>query len=366
MITKKTIQLLALLLGLTGGINAQYQFKKEKRLDCTEVKNQNRTGTCWSYATSSLLESELIRLGHEPQDLSEMFIVRNIYKDKAMNYVLRQGKANFSQGSLSHDLLRTFGKVGIVPQQAYMGLAPGEKKYNHSELEGGLKGYVQSIAKAKHPSPHWMKGLEAIMDVYMGPAPKEFNVNGKQYTPKSYAKSLGINADDYVSLTSFTHHPFNEEFILEIPDNYSNGAFYNIPMDDLYEVAKYAVANGFTVAWDGDVSEDGFSARQGLAVLPVNTEDKAKAALKSPQEEIKPTQELRQQWFMDYHTTDDHLMHLVGTAKDQNGTNYFIIKNSWGEISEHKGYLYMSEAYFKMKTVALLLHKDGIPKGIIK
>ena len=344
-------------------VNAQYDFKEVKKLACTEVKSQDKTGTCWSFATSSFLESEILRIGKAEADISEMFIVSNIYQDKARNYLLRQGKANFSQGALSHDAIRAFDQFGAVPESVFSGLKDGQK-HNHSEMEAALKGMLDGILKQKRLSKNWQSAVKAILDVYIGSADQEFIVGGKKMNPKSYAKLLGINADDYVSLTSFTHHPFYESFILEIPDNYSNGAFYNVPIDELEEVVDYAVKNGFSVAWDGDVGEKGFSAKEGIAVLPVD--EKREDLFKQPGAEQYVTQENRQSNFESFATTDDHLMHLVGTAKDKDGDIYYTIKNSWNKIGPYQGYVYMSKPYFKMKTVAILVHKDAIPKKILK
>lgn len=351
--------LIALILSIGTIADAQYQFKDVTRIGCTPVKNQQKTGTCWSYATASMLESEVARMGNGDIDLSEMYVVRNIYQDKALNYILRHGKANFSQGSLSHDLMRMVSKVGVVPQGAYKGKREFDSGYDHSEMEAGMKGFLDGVSKSKQLSPKWMDALNGIMDVYMGPVPNTFNYKGKDFTPLEFAQELGINGEDYVSYTSFTHHPFGEEFILEIPDNYSNGSFNNVSLNDLLSIAHHAIDNGFSIAWDGDVSEKGFSAENGIAVLP---KDPSREDLFTKiGDELNVTQEVRQANFMNYNTTDDHLMHLVGKAKDKSGNTYFIIKNSWGEISEHKGFLYMSEAYFKMKTIAIMLHKDGVP-----
>ncbi len=338
--------------------NAQYNFTHIKDIECTDVKNQSRTGTCWSFATSSYIESELLRQGKGQHDLSEMFVVRNIYEDKAKNYVLRQGKANFSQGSLSHDLIRIMDAKGVMPESVFSGLLPGESKHNHSEMEAGLKGFLDGILKSKSLSKKWKTAFTSILDTYMGSAPEKFSYNGKEYTPISFRNELGLKASDYISISSFTHHPFDTSFILEIPDNYSNGSFLNVPLHQLVEITDKALKKGYTIAWDGDVSEKGFDAKQGIAVLP---KDPAREDLFSlPGEEIKVNQELRQEHFESYSTTDDHLMHIVGKAKDQNGNEYYIIKNSWGEISDYKGYLYMSKAYFEMKTVAIMVHKDMI------
>jgi len=347
------------IIALSGNIHAQYKFKTEKQINCTEVKNQANTGTCWSFATASFLESELMRMGHRDVDLSEMYIVRNIYQDKAKNYVLRQGKANFSQGSLSHDLMRMVGRVGVMPETAYSGMLADEENHNHSEMERGLKGFLDGIRSGKTLSHKWPTAFSNILDAYMGTVPNEFAAGGEQHTPTSYAESLGINADNYVSLTSFSHHPFYSSFILEIPDNYSNGAYYNIPVDELISAIDFALLSGYTVAWDGDVSEKGFSSSQGIAVLP--TDPSREDLFTEPGPEVEVNQDNRQALFESYATTDDHLMHLVGISLDQNGNKYYLTKNSWGARGPYEGYLYMSEAYVKMKTVAIMIHKDAVP-----
>jgi len=344
-------------------IKPGYDFEMVKTISCTPVKSQGRTGTCWSFATSSFLESEAIRNGKSSPDFSEMYVVRNVYKDKAQNYVLRQGKANFSQGSLSHDLMRVVGKYGVVPETVYTGKETGTKRHDHSEMEAVLKGMLDGVLKQKRPSLKWKQAFNKVVDVYLGEESKEFKHEGKTYTPATYAKEMGINADDYVNITSFAHHPFYQPFILEIPDNYSNGSFYNLPIEDVQAIVENAVTNGYSVAWDGDVSEKGFSSRDGLAILPQDAKRKNKFT--KPGKEISVNQALRQSTFMNYSTTDDHLMHIVGTAKDQNGTKYYIIKNSWGEISDYKGYLYMSEAYLRLKTVGILVNKNSVPKNVM-
>jgi bleomycin hydrolase len=342
----------------------KYEFSIDKKVESTEVKSQDRTGTCWSFATASFLESEMIRKGKGVQDLSEMFVVRNIYRDKAKNYVLRQGKANFSQGSLAHDLIRVAKKHGVVPESVYSGKLDGENIHNHSEMEAVLKGMLDGVLTQKRLSTKWPVAFDCVVDTYLGEVQEEFTYNGKTYTPKAFAKEMDINPDDYVSITSYTHQPYYEPFVLEIPDNYSNGSFYNVPIAELESIVDNAIKNGFSVAWDGDVSEKGFSAKNGIAVLP--TDEKREDLFTNPSDELEVTQEMRQETFESYATTDDHLMHLTGIAKDQKGTKYYLIKNSWGEISDYKGYLYMSEAYFDLKTVAVLVHKDAIPKAIAK
>ena len=307
-----------------------YEFKTVEKIECTPVKSQGKTGTCWSFATSSFLESEVIRKGKGYHDLSEMFVVRNVYKDKAKNYVLRQGKANFSQGSLSHDLINVAHKYGVVPESVYSGKLDGAENHDHGEMIAVLKGMLDGVLKRKNLSPNWSKAFDCVVDVYLGEMPEEFTHGGKTYTPQSYAESLDINPDEYVNITSYTHHPFYRQFVLEIPDNYSNGLFYNVPMEELQAIVDHAVKNGYSIAWDGDVSEKGFSAKNGIAILPIDS--KREDLFEKPGEEIEVTQELRQSTFESYATTDDHLMHLTGTSKDKNGNKYYLIKNSWGEI----------------------------------
>jgi len=361
---KMLLMMLPLALFAQVEVQDEYSFQLDHGVDCTAIKSQGQTGTCWSFATSSFLESELMRMGEQDPDLSEMWIVRNIYKDKARNYVLRQGKANFSQGSLSHDAIAAVKKHGLVPEAAYSGLTENQTIHNHSELAAVLKGMLDGLLKQKRLSNKWMKVIESTLDIYLGEAPEKFEYNSKQYDAKSYAKKSAINPDDYVSITSYTHHPFYESFVLEIPDNYSNGSFYNVPINELLAVVDNAVEKGYSVAWDGDVSEKGFSAKEGMAVLP--EDEKRKDLYSKPGKEKEVTQEMRQETFESYSTTDDHLMHLAGIAHDQTGTKYYLIKNSWGEISDYKGYLYMSDAYARLKTVAVMVHKDAIPKDIAK
>ena len=360
----KITVILALTVAFTVNAMAQYDIQVTDKIACTSVKNQQRTGTCWSFSTISFLESELMRMQKKAYDLSEMHIVRTIYKDKARNYVLRQGKANFSQGSLAHDVIRAFAMGGVVPESVYDGIAEEGSGHNHSDMEAALKGMLDGIIKQKRPNSKWQQGMDALMDVYMGAVPAEFEVEGKSYNAKSYAESLGIRVDDYITFTSYTHHPFYDECILEIPDNYSNGSYYNVPLEDLEAIAANALTNGYTISWDGDVSEKGFSSRDGLAILPVDS--KRIDLFANPGEEIAVTQDLRQSTFMNYSTTDDHLMHITGMAKDKNGTKYYLVKNSWGPISDLQGFLYMSEAYFNLKTVGIMVHKDAVPTNIRK
>ena len=341
---------------LTTGLLAQaqvktnegYQFKPITDLNCTTVKSQQRTGTCWSFSTVSFLEAELLRKNKLAYDLSEMFIVRNIYQDKARNYVLRQGKANFGQGSLNHDVIKAMTAHGIVPESVYDGKLEGETTHDHSEMEAAMKGFLDGVLTRKRRSQKWMTAFNGIMDAYMGEIPEKFTYEGKSYTPESFAVDLSLKTADYVSLTSFTHHPFYQKFVLEIPDNYSNEAYYNLPIDELQAIVDNALQNGYSIAWDGDVSEKGFSAKEGIAIVPVN--EKRKDLFTNPSEEMSIDQAYRQKKFESYATTDDHLMHITGLSKDQKGDKYYKVKNSWGEISDHKGFLYMFRCLLSAKN----------------
>ncbi|MEE9439442.1 MAG: C1 family peptidase, partial [Saprospiraceae bacterium] len=264
----------------------------------------------------------------------------------------------------SHDLVRLIDQKGLVPEEVYSGLINGQSSHDHSELENGLKGFLDGVRKSTVLSQNWKTAFSSILDSYIGSVSEQFTYNEKPYTPQTFAEQLNLNTDSYKTITSFTHHPFYENFILEIPDNYSNGTYFNMPLDELMSTLDFAILAGYTVVWDGDVSEKGFSASNGIAILPIdNSTDDLFAA---PREERKVTQENRQISFENYRTTDDHLMHIIGIATDQKGTKFYLTKNSWGERGEYSGYLYMSEAYVKMKTVALMLHKDGMPDDVRK
>ncbi|MEO0405019.1 MAG: C1 family peptidase, partial [Bacteroidota bacterium] len=335
--------------------------------EASSTKDQCRTGTCWSFATTSFLESELIRMGKGNIDLSEMYNVRMTYPEKVKSYIRFQGKTQFGPGSLSHDVINVIAKHGVVPESVYSGLKNGETVHNHNEMDNVLEAMANSIVENSRGSisPNWNGAVDGVLDAYLGDAPESFTVDGKTYTPAEYRDFLGINASDYVSLSSFTHHPFYEKFILEVPDNFSQGMFHNVPMDDLVNVTEAALRSGYTVAWDADVSEPGFSFRNGMALLLDRSIPKGER-FSEIQEEMPVSQEGRQSNFDSYSTTDDHLMHLIGMARDQNGKQYFIIKNSWGSDNPYDGKQYISYDYFKMKTVGLLLHKGALPKPLAK
>ena len=335
-----------------------YDIQIEKSCPVNPIQSQGTTGTCWCFATASFIEAEMLRENKGTHHFSEMFIAKNIYRAKANNYLLRHGKAQFSEGALAHDFLNAIEQHGLVPEAIYDGLFEGQKKHNHSEMASALTGMLEALSKRKTLTDRWAPAVDGVLDAYLGSSPERFEYNGRSYSPLELSKELGFKRDNYVSLTSFTHHPFGESFVLEIPDNFSNGKFLNLPIDDLVKTIDNAIANGYTVAWDGDVSEAGFSSSKGMAILP--EKPKRKDLFKHIGEEKTVTQADRQKTFMSYSTTDDHLMHLVGISRDAAGNKYYIIKNSWGEIGPFKGYLHMSEAYVRAKTIALIVNKEAV------
>ena len=365
---------------------ADYQFTIVKENPITPIKNQYRSGTCWCFSALSFLESEAIKAKgiKDPAlypDFSEMFVVRKAYADRAQKFVRLSGKLNFAAGSDFGDVLDVAKAYGLVDQKAYSGLQYGYDLPVQGELDAVLKGYVDAVVKNPNRklTPVWAKGLDGILDAYMGQVPETFTVNGATYTPESYRDAQGLNLDDYISFTSFTHHPFYTTFAIEVEDNWRCTPSWNVPLDEFMAIIDNAINNGYTVAWGGDVSEAGFT-RNGLAIL-VDTEAKAtsgsdqerwvgkadeKPAEKAAVKEIEVTQENRQLWFDEKTSTDDHGMHLYGIAKDQNGTKYYLIKNSWGESGEYKGIWYMSEQFCKGKALNILVNKKAVPKEILK
>ncbi len=365
---------------------ADYQFTIVKENPVTSIKNQYRSGTCWCFSTLSFLESEAIKAKgiKDPAlypDFSEMFVVRRSYAERARKYVRLDGKLNFAVGSDAGDVLEVAKAYGLVDQKAYSGLQYGYDLPVQGELDAVLKGYVDAVVKNPNRklTAVWPKGLEGILDAYMGQVPESFTVNGVSYTPESYRDAQGLNLDDYISFTSFTHHPFYVPFAIEVEDNWRCTPSWNVPLDEFMAIIDNAVNNGYTVAWGGDVSEAGFT-RNGLAIL-VDMDAKAtsgsdqerwvgkadeKPAEKAVVKEIEVTQENRQLWFDEKTSTDDHGMHLYGIAKDQNGNKFYLIKNSWGETGEYKGIWYMSEQFCKGKALDILVNKKAVPKEILK
>ena len=346
----------------------KYKFTSIIDIEATAVKSQGNTGTCWSFSTSSFIESEIYRKTGNLIDISEMFTVRYTYPIKAWNYVMRQGKIQFSEGGLAHDVLNALEKYGLAPKSAYTGLLSETTKHNHAKIIPELKKVLDSyIAKGKKSShPNWKMAVDSILNIHLGKAPKNFMYNGVYYNPQSFLAAMHIKASDYITLTSFLHQPFYSNFILNIPDNFSNGSFYNLPLEALVTQVDYALKKGYTIALDCDVSEKTFSAKYGLAVVPKNTENNTKAMTYIVEEQnITPT--FRQEEFENYHTTDDHLMHIVGLVKDQKGNQYYKVKNSWGNTGErigNNGYVYMSKAFFKLKTISVLLHKNALTNSL--
>lgn len=342
------------------------QFFDVKTLKATPVKNQAMTGTCWCFSTTSLIESEEMRRGQPEMDLSEMFTVRNIYIEKAKNYILRLGKAQFGEGGLSHDMIRSVANYGAVPETVYSGLLNGQKEYDHSELYKKLQAYLDEVLKKQPIASGWLNGYTAILDEYLGKAPQEFTYHGKKYTPISFAKEvLKFNAGDYVSLTSFTHQPYYSSFILQIPDNFANGSFYNLPLNELIQVVKDAVTKGYTVAWDADVSNKGFRQDAGLALNLDPSVKYTKDMLNTNMKEMPYDATIRQQLYENLTTQDDHLMHIVGVEKSKDGKTFFVVKNSWGQIGPFEGYINVSEAYFAINTISIVLPKAALSKEML-
>ena len=372
--------------GLMSAQNSEgFQFTTVKENKITPVKNQNRSGTCWSFSGIAFLESELIRMGKPEMDLSEMLVVHNNYNVQAERYVRLHGNLNFGPGGSFHDVIETIREVGMVPDSEMTGLNYGEDLHVHGELDELTHAYVKAAAANKNGklSPVWKLGYTGILDAYLGKIPEKFTYEGKEYTPRTFADNfLGLNPDNYVSLTSYTHHPFYSMFPIEVPDNWRWALSYNLPIDEFMEVFDYAIDKGYTIAWASDVSERGF--RNGIARVPdidveslsgsdrarweglTNSEKEAEALknMQNPGYEKAINQEVRQQAYDNHQTTDDHGMQIYGIAKDQTGTKYYMVKNSWGTSGPYNGIWYASEQFVKYKTMNIVVHKDAIPKAI--
>jgi bleomycin hydrolase len=356
------VVVICILVLVAGSVSAQpAHFTTIKKNPSTKVKNQSNTGTCWSFSTTSLIESESIQKELGEFDLSEMFIARKVYVDKAKNYILRQGAAQFGPGGLGHDVVNAVDKYGIMPESAYSGLLIGKRNHDHSKLDAELKTYLDSLLKQRPIPATWLQKFESILDEHLGRIPQTFMYNEKTYTPESFAREVvKFNKSDYVLLTSFTHHPFYERFVLEIPDNYANESYYNIPLAELMNVIEQAVMNGHSVMWDADVSNKYFKQKEGLAMVPV---EGAKFGDTNAQE-IDYSQDKRQQLFEELTTQDDHLMHIVGIEQNAKGKKFFLVKNSWGEVGPYNGYIKVSEPYMAINTITIIVPKAALDTSL--
>jgi len=338
----------------------EFQLTIIKQIPALSVTSQASTSTCWCFGTTSMLESELIRQGKGEIGLSEMFTVRNVYSAKAEQYVRFHGTCNFAEGGEQHDVLTSIAKNGIVPRDVYPGLNYGEKTHKHGEIVNTLSGIVDNVVKNRNGklSPVWQKGISGVLDAYFGEIPESFSWNGKLYTPKEFAKELGINPDDYIEFSSFTHHPFYEKFVIEIPDNWAQEALYNVPIDELMEIIDYALNKGISISWGADIESLNF--RDGFGRIMEEGAD-----VNDPRAHEKSVSQADRQLLLDnYQFSDDHAMHLTGMATDQFGNKYYLEKNSWGEGGKFKGYSYLSAPFMRLRTMSIMVHKDGIPQAI--
>ncbi|MCI6893567.1 MAG: C1 family peptidase [Bacteroidales bacterium] len=365
-----------------------FKFTDVKVVKSTSMKNQAKSGTCWCFSGNSFLEDEILRITGKEYDLSEMFIVRMCYLDKADKYIRTNGHVNYNQGGSLLDNPYVWSKYGMMPEEAYKGLNYGETNHNHYEMCEGIIGYLNAVNKkpGRKLTTAWLNGVAGILDAYFGQVPETFTYEGKTYTPKTFAQSLGLDMNNYIAFTSFSHHPFNKPFGLEVADNWLWGQYTNVTLEDFKAIVDYAVENGYPVGWAADVSEGGFKWNKGYAVIPEETKEsdlegselarwvklsaKEKESkrfdIKGPVKEITVTQESRQKMFDSQETTDDHGMVIEGYAVDQNGKRYYKVKNSWDDKQIYKGYFYVSEAYFMAKTLSIMVHKDAVPKSVLK
>lgn len=391
------LSLIALCLALTAGAQTAdttsaegYRFTDTKIIPTTAVKDQSRSGTCWCFSTLSFLESEILRAGGPAMHLSEMWIVRHSFMDKAEKYVRMHGTINFAEGGASHDVTEGIKAHGIVPFEVYPGLNYGTEKPDFHELSVVLKAYLDAVVKTgdksgKALSTAWKHGFDAILDEYFGPLPETFTYEGKEYTPETFAAQLPIDLDNYIDISSFTHHPFYTQFIIEVPDNWMWGTVYNVPLDEMMQIIDHALEQGYTVSWGTDVSEKGFSRTKAIGIVPeADTEsmsgteaerwgkltDKEKEAalykFDKPGKELTVTQQMRQTAFDNYETTDDHGMLIMGTATDQAGNRYYKVQNSWNVLPPYDGFWYFSRPFVAYKTTSIMVNKQALPKEIAR
>ncbi|MBX2971784.1 MAG: aminopeptidase [Flavobacteriales bacterium] len=352
-----------------------FRFTQVLTTPGTPVEDQGSSGTCWSYSTGSFLESEMIRKGGPAVPLSKIYIARRSYEEKARSYVRMHGSLNYGDGGIAHDVVNMYAKHGIVPYEAYTGLNFGNAKNQSGEMQEVIKAMLDAIIKAPNKgtlTPVWPQAVSAVLDTYLGAVPETFTYNGKSYTPQSFAKDVvKLDASDYLEFQSVTDVPYYTQSTLMVPDNWALAQAWNIPVGDITAIIDNALKNGYSVSWGGDVSEPSFSWRNGVAFVTMTpaaelTKEQKATLFNGPQPEPVITQEMRQAAFDNFSTTDDHGMHITGIAKDQNGAEWYILKNSWGTTNEHKGYLYMSKAYAAFKMTAFMVHKKAVPGAIGK
>lgn len=368
---KYLVSLALLLLSFTGGKSQEneYKFTIIKEVPATPVKNQSVTSTCWSFSGLSFFESELLRMGKKEYDLSEMYIVKEAYIEKAEEFERRNGGCSFGPGGQYHDLINISRDYGLVPNQVYSGLKNGEKNHNHEEMDAVLKGYMNGVLKNDKHTPAWIPGLNGILDAYLGKDSTGFEYDGKYYTPKDFSKELGLNFDDYIIVSSFSDHPWYKESVLEVPDNWAPCTYYNLPVEDLMESIDNALMSGYSVAWACDMKGKGFSMKKGVAVVPQEDWNKINdkeydEVMGSPHPQKKISQELRQNEFEGHPITGDHGMHIVGLAHDQNGNIFYKVKNSWGVTGKYDGYIYVSREYIMLKTTNCMINKNSLPVSV--
>ncbi len=364
---KRLVLCLMLCVPFLGSAQA-YKFTTIKEVAHTPVKDQGSTGTCWCFATISFVESELIRKGKGEHDLSEMFTVRHNYKERIADNYMRRGKGNLGEGSICHMTIDVIAEHGMVPESVYSGMNYESDFHNHGALNAFVNAIAEVSVKKKMRTPEYMELENALLDIYLGEVPEKFTYDGVEYTPKSFAEAMDFNPSDYIQITSFNHHPYYEEFSLEIPDNWNHAGMLNLPLDEFLAVIDNSIENGYSVVWDGDVSENGYLFAMGISVMPKNKDLYSSDLREAIAPEMEVTQELRQELFESFKTTDDHLEHIVGISEDQECNKYYLTKNSWGADAnkEFKGYHHMSVAYVAAKTTSILVHKNAIPKKIRK
>ena len=369
---------ISMMSAVVASAQCEYGFKEVVNIPTTSVKDQASSGTCWSFAGVSFVETEVLREKNATFDLSEMFVVNKCYLFKGERAVRYHGKNSFGAGGALEDVFWVMDTYGIVPESVYSGLNYGTDEHQHGELDAILTSLISSVSKRKGLTTAWMNAYKGVVEAYLGAVPAEFDYNGKKHTPRTFVDQvLDIKRSDYIAISSFTHHPFYEKFVLEVPDNWMNDFVMNVKLDELVQITDNALKNGYSVLWGADVSEKGFYWQEGVAIVPDTDEknmseselarwvelddsEKERYGAKKPVKEKVITQEMRQKAFDNYETTDDHGMHIVGIVKDKDGKEYYKVKNSWDESNERDGYLYVSKAFFMYKTIDIVINKSAL------